>query len=74
MKKLEYPHRELIDDLLDAGLIVGSVIYWIVVDITGYELAPKTIAMIAASGATFRTVLRRILAQLLPSRDGQPAK
>lgn len=71
-KTRDHKHRDLIDDILDLGLLVGAATYYIVVDVTDFELGAKTVALLAGLGATARTLSRRILSRLLSNAAGAP--
>ncbi len=61
--------RELVEDVFDLALIGCSAAYYLVVDATGWSLSPTSTAAIAASGATARALLRRILIRLFVPED-----
>ena len=75
-----HKHRNLIDDLLDGALALVAIAYFFAADQFGVQLSDKTLALIAASGATFRGAVRKILMRLWseklglapPAEDAQP--
>lgn len=65
-KNATHKHRNIIDDILDLGLTVASVVWYFV----GVELDAETVAMIAGAGAGARATLRRILTKLWGDKLG----
>lgn len=66
-KKTEktHKHRNIIDDLLDLGLLVLMVIWYF----TGIELDEKDLAVAGGIGASARVSLRRILMRIWEESD-----
>lgn len=52
-----HKYRNVIDDILDLGLILLMAIWYI----TGIDLDEHTVAMVGGLGASARVALRRIL-------------
>ena len=68
-----HKHRNIIDDLLDGALILVAMGYYFLSDVFGFHLSDKTLVLMAASGATFRGVVRRILMRLWGEKLGLTA-
>lgn len=66
-KKTEktHKHRNIIDDILDLGLLVLMVIWYF----TGIELDEKDLAVAGGIGASARVSLRRILMRIWEESD-----
>lgn len=66
--KLEktFKHRNIIDDILDLGLLILMVAWYF----TGIDLDKETLATTGAIGASARGLLRRILTKLWGPRLG----
>jgi len=58
--EMTYRHRNIIDDLLDLGLLVLMVAWYF----SGIEISEKTLAMLGGVGASARVSLRRILVRI----------
>lgn len=56
-KEATHKHRNVLDDILDLGLLVAMVAWYF----TGIDVDKETLAMIGGSGASARVLLRRIL-------------
>jgi hypothetical protein len=69
-KNSTHKHRNIIDDILDLGLTVASIIWYF----TGIELDAETVGMVAAAGASARATLRRVLTRLWGEKLGIPAE
>lgn len=66
-----FKHRNIIDDILDLGLMALMVAWYF----TGVDLDKETLAMIGGIGASARAALRRILVKLWGPKLGiDPAK
>lgn len=65
-KNATHKHRNIIDDILDLGLTVASIVWYFV----GVELDTETVAMIAGAGASARATLRRILTKMWGDKLG----
>ena len=59
-KENTFRHRNIIDDLLDLGLLIIMVIWYF----TGLEIDEKTLAVLGGAGASARVSLRRILMRI----------
>jgi len=65
-KEKTHKHRNVIDDILDLGLLVLMVAWYF----TGVDVDKETLAMIGGSGASARVLLRRILMNLWGAKLG----
>jgi hypothetical protein len=59
-----HKHRNIIDDILDLGLLVVGLLYFLFGHRIGLELTDKELAAIASSGATARILVRKILMRI----------
>lgn len=59
-----HQHRNLIDDVLDLGLLAGGLGYFIFADRLGLALTATELAAIASSGAAMRILVRKILMRI----------
>lgn len=59
-----HQHRNLIDDILDLGLILGGLLYFLFAHRVGLEFTDTELAAIASSGAAMRILVRKILMRL----------
>jgi len=71
-KETTHKHRNIIDDILDLTLIIGSIAYIIWGDQISIELTGQQWAEIVALAATGRAILRRILTRLFRVEPYEP--
>lgn len=69
-KPVTHKGRNLIDDMMDGGLALLSIIYFVIASQTGFELDDQTLALIATAGATVRVTLRKVLMRLYGEKLG----
>lgn len=77
MASSTHKHRNIIDDILDLGLLIGGLLYFLFGHKIGLAFTDKELAAIASTGATARILVRKILMRIwrdsLDSLPGETA-